>query len=158
MRWRGRVIDPRHRLIRADITDGAAMRAAFATHQPDAVMHLAAESHVDRSIDGPGDFVHTNVTGTFVLLEAARAYFATLQGEKRAKFRFHHISTDEVFGALAMATRRSTSTRRMIRAARIRPARRPRTIWRGPGCTLMACPSSSPTPRIITGPGSFPKS
>jgi len=92
---------PRHRLIRADITDGAAMRAAFATHQPDAVMHLAAESHVDRSIDGPGDFVRTNVTGTFVLLEAARAYFATLQGEKRAKFRFHHISTDEVFGALS---------------------------------------------------------
>jgi dTDP-glucose 4,6-dehydratase len=92
---------PAHTLLKADITDAAAMRAAFARHQPDAVMHLAAESHVDRSIDGPADFVHTNVTGTFVLLEAARAYFATLEGEKRDKFRFHHISTDEVFGALA---------------------------------------------------------
>jgi dTDP-glucose 4,6-dehydratase len=72
----------------------------FETHDPDAVMHLAAESHVDRSIDGPGDFVHTNVTGTFLLLEAARAYSAGLDGERRAAFRFHHISTDEVFGAL----------------------------------------------------------
>ena len=93
--------DPRHVLIRADICDPAAMRAAFSTHQPDVVMHLAAESHVDRSIDGPAAFVQTNVTGTFTLLEAAREYFATLTGEKREKFRFHHISTDEVFGALA---------------------------------------------------------
>jgi dTDP-glucose 4,6-dehydratase len=92
---------PRHTLVKADITDAAAMRAAFLAHQPDAVMHLAAESHVDRSIDGPADFVHTNVTGTFVMLEAAREYFGTLDAEKREKFRFHHISTDEVFGALA---------------------------------------------------------
>jgi dTDP-glucose 4,6-dehydratase len=63
-------------------------------------MHLAAESHVDRSIDGPGDFIRTNVVGTFTLLEAARAYFANLDGEARARFRFHHVSTDEVFGAL----------------------------------------------------------
>jgi len=90
-----------HKLIQADITDAAAMRAAFTTHQPDAVMHLAAESHVDRSIDGPADFIHTNITGTFILLEAARAYYATLTPERRAAFRFHHISTDEVFGALA---------------------------------------------------------
>jgi dTDP-glucose 4,6-dehydratase len=90
----------RHTLIKADITDAAAMRAAFATYQPDAVMHLAAESHVDRSIDGPADFVHTNITGTFTLLDAARAYYAGLEGERREKFRFHHISTDEVFGAL----------------------------------------------------------
>ena len=92
---------PSHLLIRADITDALSMRAAFAEHRPDAVMHLAAESHVDRSIDGPADFVHTNVTGTFVMLEAARAYFASLQGAERENFRFHHISTDEVFGALA---------------------------------------------------------
>ncbi len=91
----------RHRLITADITDARAMRDCFALHQPDAVMHLAAESHVDRSIDGPADFVHTNVTGTFLLLEAARDYFAALPPERREKFRFHHISTDEVFGALA---------------------------------------------------------
>jgi dTDP-glucose 4,6-dehydratase len=91
---------PRHTLIRADIADARAMHEVFAQHQPDAVMHLAAESHVDRSIDGPGDFIQTNVVGTFTLLEAARAYWTTLDAEARAKFRFHHVSTDEVFGAL----------------------------------------------------------
>jgi dTDP-glucose 4,6-dehydratase len=92
--------NPRHTLIRADIADAAAMRAVFAQHRPDAVMHLAAESHVDRSIDGPGDFIHTNVVGTFTLLEAARAYWSGLGEQARAAFRFHHVSTDEVFGAL----------------------------------------------------------
>ncbi len=91
---------PRHTLVRADITDAAAMREIFAAHQPDAVMHLAAETHVDRSIDGPGPFVQTNVVGTFVLLEAARAYWSGLAAPRRAAFRFHHVSTDEVFGAL----------------------------------------------------------
>ena len=76
------------------------MREVFATHQPDAVMHLAAETHVDRSIDGPGPFVQANVVGTFVLLEAARAYWGGLDPARRAAFRFHHVSTDEVFGAL----------------------------------------------------------
>ena len=82
----------------ADIRDRAALDRIFATHQPDAVMHLAAESHVDRSIDGPGDFVQTNITGTYNMLEAARAYW-TAQGRPDS-FRFHHISTDEVFGSL----------------------------------------------------------
>jgi len=91
---------PRHRLVRADIADAEAMRRVFTETRPSAVMHLAAESHVDRSIDGPGDFIRTNVVGTFCLLEAARAYFATLEGAARDAFRFHHISTDEVFGAL----------------------------------------------------------
>ena len=91
---------PRHQLLRADITDAGAMRDIFATHRPDAVMHLAAESHVDRSIDGPAPFIHTNVVGTFVLLDAARAYWARLDREAQRRFRFHHISTDEVFGAL----------------------------------------------------------
>jgi dTDP-glucose 4,6-dehydratase len=91
---------PRHHHLRADITDAAAMRDIFATHQPDAVMHLAAESHVDRSIDGPAPFIHTNVVGTFVLLDAARAHWATLASDAQRRFRFHHISTDEVFGAL----------------------------------------------------------
>ena len=95
--------DPRHRLVRADIADAAAMRAAFAAHQPDLVMHLAAESHVDRSIDGPGDFIRTNVLGSFTLLEAARGYWSALPADRRAAFRFHHISTDEVFGALGPA-------------------------------------------------------
>jgi dTDP-glucose 4,6-dehydratase len=90
----------RHTLIRADIADAAAMAEIFATHQPDAVMHLAAESHVDRSIDGPGPFIQTNVVGTYVLLDAARAYWAGLPPERKRAFRFHHVSTDEVFGAL----------------------------------------------------------
>ena len=82
----------------ADIRDRAALDRIFATHAPDAVMHLAAESHVDRSIDGPGTFIDTNVTGTYTLLEAARAYW---EGQGRPdSFRFHHISTDEVYGSL----------------------------------------------------------
>ncbi len=92
---------PRHVHVHADIVDAAAMRAVFDTHQPDMVMHLAAESHVDRSIDGPGPFIETNIVGTYVLLEAARAYFAGLAPERAEAFRFHHVSTDEVFGALA---------------------------------------------------------
>ncbi len=91
---------PRHLLIRADIVDASAMRQVFEAHDPDAVMHLAAESHVDRSIDGPADFVQTNVVGTFTLLEAARQHYAGLDRARQARFRFHHISTDEVFGAL----------------------------------------------------------
>src|ERR1700760_3880362 len=90
----------RHILVKADIADAPAMRQVFATHDPDAVMHLAAESHVDRSIDGPSDFVQTNVVGTFVLLEAARRHYSALTSGRRAAFRFHHVSTDEVFGAL----------------------------------------------------------
>jgi dTDP-glucose 4,6-dehydratase len=90
----------RHVLVRADIADADAMRQLFATHDPDAVMHLAAESHVDRSIDGPADFVHTNVLGTFTLLEATRRHYGGLTGSRKAAFRFHHVSTDEVFGAL----------------------------------------------------------
>jgi dTDP-glucose 4,6-dehydratase len=89
---------PHYAFVHADIRDRAALDAAFADHEPDAVMHLAAESHVDRSIDGPGTFIDTNVTGTYTLLEAARAYWAT-QGKPEA-FRFHHVSTDEVFGTL----------------------------------------------------------
>ena len=90
----------RHQLLQADVTDAPAMAQIFATHRPDAVMHLAAESHVDRSIDGPAAFIQTNVTGTFVLLDAARAYWAQLDKAAQSRFRFHHISTDEVFGAL----------------------------------------------------------
>ncbi|MEL7393043.1 MAG: dTDP-glucose 4,6-dehydratase [Pseudomonadota bacterium] len=83
---------------KADIRDRAALDEIFATHRPDAVMHLAAESHVDRSIDGPGAFIETNVMGTYTLLEAARTYWTG--AGKPADFRFHHISTDEVFGSL----------------------------------------------------------
>ena len=89
---------PLYAFEQADICDRAAMDRILAAHQPDAIMHLAAESHVDRSIDGPGDFIHTNITGTYTLLEAARAYW-TGKGKPEG-FRFHHISTDEVFGTL----------------------------------------------------------
>jgi dTDP-glucose 4,6-dehydratase len=92
--------DPRHMLVRADIADHAAMRAVFASHEPDAVMHLAAETHVDRSIDGPGPFVTTNVVGTYTLLDLAREYWEGLPDGRKGAFRFHHVSTDEVFGAL----------------------------------------------------------
>ncbi len=93
-------LDPRHVLIKADVADLAVMQQVFSTHRPEAVMHLAAESHVDRSIDGPAVFIQTNVVGTFSLLEAARSYWSGLDARARASFRFHHISTDEVFGAL----------------------------------------------------------
>ena len=89
---------PHYAFEQADIRDRAALDRVLAAHQPDAIMHLAAESHVDRSIDGPGDFIDTNVTGTFNLLEAARAYWT--RAGKPDGFRFHHISTDEVFGSL----------------------------------------------------------
>ena len=89
---------PLYTFEQADICDRAALDRILAAHQPDAIMHLAAESHVDRSIDGPSAFIETNITGTYTLLEAARSYWST-QG-KPDSFRFHHISTDEVFGSL----------------------------------------------------------
>jgi len=92
--------DPRYAFERADIADAAKMRELFERYRPDAVMHLAAESHVDRSIDGPGEFIQTNVVGTFTLLQAALGHWRTLPGAERDAFRFHHISTDEVFGSL----------------------------------------------------------
>ena len=87
--------NPAYTLVVADICDAEAMAKVFVDHDPDIAMHLAAESHVDRSIDGPGAFIETNITGTFTLLQAARAHF-----ERRPDFRFHHISTDEVYGSL----------------------------------------------------------
>jgi dTDP-glucose 4,6-dehydratase len=92
--------NPGYAFEQADICDEAAVKAIFARHKPDAVMHLAAESHNDRAIEGPLDFVRTNVMGTAVLLEAARAHWNALPDDKKASFRFHHVSTDEVFGAL----------------------------------------------------------
>ena len=90
----------RYAFEQTDIRDRAALDAIFARHQPDAVMHLAAESHVDRSIDGPAAFVDTNITGTYTLLEAARAWWGGSRDAQGRDFRFHHISTDEVFGTL----------------------------------------------------------
>jgi dTDP-glucose 4,6-dehydratase len=94
--------DSRYRFERVDICDPAEMDRVFREHRPNAVMHLAAESHVDRSIDGPAEFIQSNIVGTYVLLEAARQYYQALDGKARQEFRFHHVSTDEVFGSLGV--------------------------------------------------------
>ena len=93
---------PGYSFEKVDICDHDALQRVFDTHQPDAVMHLAAESHVDRSIDGPGAFIQTNVIGTFNLLQIARGYYENLPQERQSLFRFHHVSTDEVYGDLAI--------------------------------------------------------
>jgi len=92
--------DPRYVFEKVDICDGPELKRIFNQYRPDIVMHLAAESHVDRSIDGPGEFIHTNIVGTYTLLDQARAYWGGLEGDKKTGFRFHHVSTDEVYGDL----------------------------------------------------------
>jgi dTDP-glucose 4,6-dehydratase len=93
--------DPRHTFVHGDICDRALIDRLLATHRPRAIVHFAAESHVDRSIHGPGAFIRTNVEGTFTLLEAARAHWQGLPADEKAAFRFHHVSTDEVYGSLS---------------------------------------------------------
>ena len=85
---------------KVDICNANEIKRVFNKHQPDIVMHLAAESHVDRSIDGPGEFIQTNIVGTYILLEEARDYWSNLDSDKKNSFRFHHVSTDEVYGDL----------------------------------------------------------
>lgn len=92
--------DLTYNFVKGDICDTDTVKNVFDTHQPDAIMHLAAESHVDRSIDGPGKFIETNIVGTFNLLQEARRYWDTLEGKQKKAFRFHHVSTDEVYGDL----------------------------------------------------------
>jgi dTDP-glucose 4,6-dehydratase len=102
--------DARHQFVRGDICDGAQVLALLTAQRPRALVHFAAESHVDRSIHGPGDFVTTNINGTFALLEAARAYWNTLAGADKAAFRFLHVSTDEVYGSLGPSDAPFTET------------------------------------------------
>jgi len=90
----------RYEFSQTDICDAKAIESVFTEHQPDVVMHLAAESHVDRSIDGPKEFIETNIIGTYTLLEESRKYWMSLDGDKKSEFKFHHISTDEVYGDL----------------------------------------------------------
>jgi len=92
--------NPRYHFEQGDICDHQMVSHLFEKYQPDYIMHLAAESHVDRSIDGPGEFIQTNIVGTYALLDAARSYYLKLEGDKKSAFRFHHISTDEVYGDL----------------------------------------------------------
>jgi dTDP-glucose 4,6-dehydratase len=101
---------PRHQLLQVDLTNAEATAAAVQQADPDLVMHLAAESHVDRSISGPGAFIESNVSGTFNLLQAVRAHWEALPQERQERFRFHHISTDEVFGSLGPTGRFSETT------------------------------------------------
>lgn len=100
----------RHHLLKVDLTDGSAVDEAVRMADPDLVMHLAAESHVDRSIDGPESFIASNVVGTFNLLQSVRSHWDSLQTERKEAFRFHHISTDEVFGSLGAEGRFSETT------------------------------------------------
>ena len=88
--------DPKYQFAQIDICDAEALTQAFLTFQPNLIMHLAAESHVDRSIDGPAEFITTNIVGTYTLLEVARKYWTQLNEQEKQQFRFHHISTDEV--------------------------------------------------------------
>ena len=90
----------RYTFEQVDICNASEIRRVFNEHHPDIVMHLAAESHVDRSIDGPGEFIQTNIVGTYVLLEEARDYWSCMDKDKKDSFRFHHVSTDEVYGDL----------------------------------------------------------
>ncbi|NBQ40446.1 MAG: dTDP-glucose 4,6-dehydratase, partial [Alphaproteobacteria bacterium] len=103
--------DARHVFVRGDICDRALMDRLLAEHQPRAVIHFAAESHVDRSIYGPGEFIRTNIDGTFTLLEAVRGYWSVLEGAERENFRLLHVSTDEVYGSLGMDDAPFTETK-----------------------------------------------
>lgn len=131
--------DARHIFIRGDIGDRALFAKLFETHRPRAVLNFAAESHVDRSILGPGDFIQTNVVGTFNLLESVRAYWLNLTDAESRAFRFLHVSTDEVFGTLKKTTRHLLKQTLTNPTARIRLARRPRTIWCVRGTTPTGC-------------------
>ena len=93
-------VSDRYQFFQADICESGSLKNIFDDYQPDIVMHLAAESHVDRSIDGPAEFIKTNIVGTYQLLEVSRAYWQSLSGDKQSQFRFHHVSTDEVYGDL----------------------------------------------------------
>ena len=152
----GDAASDRHRLQQVELTDAAAVEAAVKEADPDLVMHLAAESHVDRSISGPGVFIESNVTGTYNLLQAVRGHYEGLSGARRDAFRMHHISTDEVFGSLGAEGRFSETTPYDPRSP-TPPARRQAIIWFRPGTTPLDFPWYSPTVRTTTALGSSRK-
>ena len=123
-----------------NICDKKALDSVFQQHKPDCVMHLAAESHVDRSIDSPDDFIDTNIVGTFILLEAARHYYERLEEEKREQFRFHHISTDEVYGDLDGTDDLFTEQTPYSPSSPILQAKQLLITWFVPGVEPMAYP------------------
>ncbi len=143
--------DPRHIFVQGDIGDTALLERLLAEHQPRAIVNFAAESHVDRSIHGPEDFIQTNVVGTFRLLEAARQYWQALPAIKKEAFRFLHVSTDEVYGTLS-ATDPAFSEDTPLRAQQPvlgQQGCHP-TTWCAPGTTPTACPCSPPTAATTT--------
>ena len=150
--------DPRFAFVQADIVDAPRMRELLRSFTPEVIMHLAAESHVDRSIDGPGAFIQTNVVGTFTLLQAALEHWRTLSGPAREGFRFHHVSTDEVFGSLGAGRAFSPRRRRTSRIRPTRPQRLRQTTSCAPGITPTACPWCSPTALTTMAPTIFPRS
>ena len=147
----------RYQFSLTDICDRPAISKIFSSFDPDAVMHLAAESHVDRSIDGPAEFINTNVVGTYVLLDAALEHWRKL-GTRAKNFRFLHVSTDEVYGALERGRIFHRRHPDMIHVPLIQPPRRHPTIWYERGGIPMVCPSCSPTAQTITDRINFPKS
>ena len=149
--------DARHRFARVDITDAAALRRLFEVHQPDRVFHLAAESHVDRSIDGPATFVRTNVLGTYTLLEETLRYWKPLSAGTAAAFRFVHVSTDEVYGSLGASGLFSEDTPLRPEFARTRPARRARITSCGRGTAPTVSPSCVTNCSNNYGPYQFPE-
>lgn len=150
--------NPKHVFARVDICDRAAIDALLAQHKPRAIVHFAAESHVDRSIHGPADFVQTNVVGTFTLLEAARQYWSALGTDAKAAFRFLHVSTDEVFGSLSPADPQFSKPRRTRRTARTRRRRRAPTTSYARITTRTGCRCSRRTARTTTARISSPRS
>lgn len=163
----------RYTFEQVDICNRTEVDRVLKEHQPDAIMHLAAESHVDRSIDGPADFIETNIVGTYTLLEAARQYWQTLETDRRKNFRFHHISTDEVYGDLGSIPsppagegqgergafhHYSQKKPPTIQAHHTRPAKPAQTISSAPGTGRMGCPYWSPTAPTTTAPTTFPRS
>ena len=131
--------NPRHRFVQGDIADGALIDRLLAEHRPRAIVNFAAESHVDRSIHGPEDFIQTNIVGTFRLLESVRAYWGGLGDADKAAFRFLHVSTDEVYGSLSPTDPPSAKPTATNRTAPTRPARLPPTIWCAPITIPTAC-------------------
>ena len=139
--------DARHHFVRGDIADRALINALLAEHRPRAIVHFAAESHVDRSILGPAEFVRTNIQGTFTLLEAARAYWGDLPTSARAAFRFLHVSTDEVYGSLGPADEPFTEKHPYRPNSPYAASKAASDHWRARGTTPMVCRCSTPTAR-----------
>lgn len=130
--------NPDHVFVKGDIGDGMLVARLLQEHQPDAVLNFAAESHVDRSIEGPGAFIHTNVVGTLALLEAVRDYWKSLPTARSDAFRFLHVSTDEVYGTLG-ETGKFTETTPYAPNSPYSASRRPRIIWYVRSTTPTAC-------------------